>query len=166
MTALVSSVKRSVAEVSPEIDVDFHSFKSQILNGLVQERLMATLSGFFGGLAALLAVIGLYGVISYMVARRTNEIGIRMALGASASLIAKLILSEALLLVGAGVILGAVLALAAGRTAASMLFGLKPYDPPTLIGAVAALTVVALAASLIPARRAAGVDPMVALREE
>jgi len=166
LTAVVSAVKRTVAEVSPEIDVDFHSFKTQILNGLVQERLMATLSGFFGGLAALLAVIGLYGVISYMVARRTNEIGIRMALGASASGIAKLILSEALLLVGAGVIVGAALALAVGRTAASMLFGLKPYDPPTLIGAVAALTGVALAASLIPARRAAGVDPMVALREE
>jgi putative ABC transport system permease protein len=166
LSALVAAVKRSVAEISPDIDVDFHPFKTAILDGLLQERLMATLSGFFGALAAILAVIGLYGVISYMVARRTNEIGIRMALGADGQGIVRLILREALLLLGIGLVMGAALALAAGRTASSMLFGLKSYDPATLAFAIATLALVAIAASYIPARRAAGVDPMVALREE
>jgi putative ABC transport system permease protein len=166
LSALVAAVKRNIAEISPDIDIQFHPFKTQILDGLLRERLMATLSGFFGALAAVLAVIGLYGVISYMVARRTNEIGIRMALGANGAGIVRLILREALLLLGIGLVVGAALALAAARTASSMLFGLKPYDPPTLIFAMTALALVAIAASYIPARRAAGVDPMVALREE
>jgi len=166
LAALVAAVKRNVAEISPDIDIEFHPFKTQILDGLLRERLMATLSGFFGALAAVLAVIGLYGVISYMVARRTNEIGIRMALGANGGGIVRLILREALLLLGIGLVVGAGLALAAARTASSMLFGLKPYDPATLAFAMSALALVAIAASYIPARRAAGVDPMVALREE
>ena len=166
LAALIPAIKRSVAEISPDIDVDFHPFKTQILDGLLQERLMATLSGFFGALAAILAVIGLYGVISYMVARRTNEIGIRMALGANGAGIVRLILREAMLLLAIGLVIGAALALAAARTAKSMLFGLKPYDPATLAFAVVSLALVAVAASYIPARRAAGVDPMVALREE
>jgi predicted permease len=166
LSALIPAVKRSVAEISPDIDVDFHPFKTTILDGLLQERLMATLSGFFGALAAILAVIGLYGVISYMVARRTNEIGIRMALGANGAGIVRLILREALLLLTIGLVIGAALALAAARTAKSMLFGLKPYDPATLAFAIVSLALVAIAASYIPARRAAGVDPMVALREE
>jgi ABC-type antimicrobial peptide transport system permease subunit len=100
-------------------------------------------------------------VISYMVARRSNEIGIRMALGASGAGILRLILREALLLLGIGLAIGAGLALAAARTAPSMLFGLKPYDPPTLLFAISMLAWVAIAASYIPARRAAKVDPMV-----
>jgi predicted permease len=166
LSALVTAVKRNVAEISPDIDIEFHPFKTQILDGLLRERLMATLSGFFGGLAAILAVIGLYGVISYMVARRTNEIGIRMALGADGAGIVRLILREALLLLGIGLLVGVGLALAAARTASAMLFGLKPYDPATLAFAIVTLAMVAIAASYIPARRAAGVDPMVALREE
>jgi putative ABC transport system permease protein len=166
LAALIAAVKRGIAEMSPDIDIDFRPFKTQILDGLLRERLMATLSGFFGALAAILAVIGLYGVISYMVARRTNEIGIRMALGANGGGIVRLILREAMLLLGIGLVAGAALALAAARTASSMLFGLKPYDPATLAFAIGTLAVVAIAASYIPARRAAGVDPMVALREE
>jgi len=166
LSALVTAVKRGIAETSPDIDINFRPFKTQILDGLLRERLMATLSGFFGALAAILAVIGLYGVISYMVARRTNEIGIRMALGANGAGIVRLILREAMLLLGIGLIAGAALALAAARTASSMLFGLKPYDPATLAFAIVTLAFVAIAASYIPARRAAGVDPMVALREE
>ncbi|HEV1287585.1 MAG TPA: ABC transporter permease [Bryobacteraceae bacterium] len=166
LAALVAAVKRDIVEISPDIDIEFRPLKTQILNGLLRERLMATLSGFFGALAAILAVIGLYGVISYMVARRTNEIGIRMALGAEGGGIVRLILREALLLLGIGLVVGVALALAAARTASSMLFGLKPYDPATLAFAVAALALVAIVASYIPARRAAGVDPMVALREE
>jgi len=166
LSALIAALKRSVAQVNPDIDVDFHPFKTQILDGLLRERLMATLSGFFGALAAILAIIGLYGVISYMVARRTNEIGIRMALGADGGGIVRLILREAMLLLCFGLAVGAALALAAARTASSMLFGLKPYDPATLIFAITTLALVAIAASYIPARRAAGVDPLVALREE
>jgi len=166
LSALVAAVKRNIAEMSPDIDLQFHPFKAQILDGLLRERLMATLSGFFGALAGILAVIGLYGVISYMVARRTNEIGIRMALGANGGGIVRLILREALLLLGIGLVVGTGLALAAARTASSMLFGLKPYDPATLAFAITTLALVAIAASYIPARRAAGVDPMVALREE
>jgi putative ABC transport system permease protein len=166
LAALIPAIKRTVAEASPDIDVDFHPFKTTILDGLLQERLMATLSGFFGALAAVLAVIGLYGVISYMVARRTNEIGIRMALGADGRGIVRLILREAVLLLSIGLAVGVGLSLATARTASSMLFGLKPYDPATLAFAIATLAVVAIAASYIPARRAAGVDPMVALREE
>jgi putative ABC transport system permease protein len=166
LDALVAAVKHNLTEVSPEINIEFRPFRTQILNGLLQERLMATLSGFFGALAAILAVIGLYGVISYMVARRTNEIGIRMALGADSGGIVRLILREALLLLGIGIAAGVGLSLAAARTASSMLFGLKPYDPPTLVFAITALALVAVAASYIPARRAAGVDPMIALREE
>ena len=166
LSALIPAVKRGIAEISPDIDVDFRPFRTTILDGLLQERLMATLSGFFGALAAVLADIGLYGVISYMVARRTNEIGIRMALGADGGGIVRLILREAMLLLAIGLVIGAALALAAARTAKSMLFGLKPYDPATLGFAIIALALVAIAASYIPARRAAGVDPMVALREE
>jgi predicted permease len=166
LSALVAAVKSRIAEVSPNIDIQFQVFKTQILEGLLPERLMATLSGFFGGLAAVLAVIGLYGVISYMVARRTNEIGIRMALGATGAGIVRLILGEALLLLGIGLAMGAGLALAAATTASSMLFGLKPYDPATLLFAISTLAVIAIAASYFPARRAAGVDPMTALREE
>jgi putative ABC transport system permease protein len=148
----ISAVKRRVAEVNPEISLTFHVFESDIRDTLVRERLMATLSGFFGALAAILAVIGLYGVISYMVARRTNEIGIRMALGANGAGIVRLILREALLLLTIGLVIGAALALAAARTAKSMLFGLKPYDPATLAFAIVSLALVAIAASYIPAR--------------
>jgi putative ABC transport system permease protein len=127
---------------------------------------MARLSGFFGLLAALLATIGLYGVISYMVARRKNEIGIRMALGANRESIVKLVMREAAVLVGLGLSIGTALALAGGRTASAMLFGLKPWDVATFAMALSGLSLVAAAASLLPALRAARLDPMVALRDE
>ncbi len=164
--SLVASVKRTLPEVSPRIAFYFSFFKTRIREGLLRERLMATLSGFFGALAALLATTGLYGVISYMVARRTNEIGIRMALGADRRDVVKLILREGGLLLVFGVAAGAVLALAAATTARSMLFGLQPYDPATLGMAIVLLAAVTLAASYLPARRAAKLDPMVALRDE
>lgn len=127
---------------------------------------MATLSSFFGLLAGVLATIGLYGVISYMVARRRSEIGIRMALGADRGQVVKMILREAGLLLAVGLVAGAALAAVSARTAEAMLFGLKPNDPLTMLMAVAGLAVVALAASYLPARRAASLDPMAALREE
>jgi putative ABC transport system permease protein len=163
---LTSRVRQAVAEVNPEISTEFQMFKTTIRNGLLRERLMATLSGFFGFLAALLATIGLYGVMSYMVVQRTNEIGIRMTLGADRREIRKLMMSEAALLLAWGLGLGIMLALAAGRAARALLFGLQPYDPGTYALAAALLAAVALAASYLPARQAARLDPMVALRYE
>lgn len=127
---------------------------------------MATLSGFFGFLAAVLATIGLYGVMSYMVVRRTNEIGIRMALGAGRPDIIRMMLGEAGVLLTVGVVTGTALALAAGRAAAALLFNLQPHDPATLAIAISTLAAVALAACLVPALRAARMDPMSALRDE
>jgi putative ABC transport system permease protein len=166
LVGLIPAVKGVVDEVSPKISINFTVLKTQIRHRLLPERLMATLSGFFGFLAALLATIGLYGVMSYTVVRRTNEIGIRMALGADGRGIAAMVLREALLLLGAGVTIGIGLALALGRTASSLLFNLKPYDAPTMGIAIAAMAAVATIASYLPARRAAGLDPMTALRDE
>ncbi len=162
----ISAVKRRLAEVNPEISLTFHVFESDIRDTLVRERLMATLSGFFGFLAALLAVIGLYGVMSYVVQRRTNEIGIRVALGAGRLRILGMVLFEALLLSAIGIVIGLGLSIAMGKAASSLLLGIKPADPTTLGLAAALLGAVAAAASYIPARRASKVDPMVALRCE
>jgi len=163
---LMAEVKRTLLQVNPEISMQFQVFKTQVQDSLLRERLMATLSGFFGFLAVVLATVGLYGVISYMVARRRNEIGIRIALGADRGTIINLVIKEAGLLLGAGLIIGTALALATARTASSLLFGLRPTDPSSIVFAIALLALVALAASLLPALRAARVEPMIALREE
>jgi len=166
LAGLTSGVKQTIAQVSPDISIQFKTMQGMIHDELVGERLIATLSGFFGFLAALLATIGLYGVMSYMVVQRTNEIGIRMTLGAGRGEITRLILREAGVLLTVGLGAGMGLALAGGRAAGSLLFGLKPYDPLTLAAAAALLALVAVAASCLPARRATKVDPMVALRYE
>jgi ABC-type antimicrobial peptide transport system permease subunit len=132
----------------------------------VQERLIARLASFFGTLALALAAIGLYGTMAYTVGRRTNEIGVRVALGASRKQILKMVLREAFALVLLGMLLGLPLALAAGRLVASQLFGLKASDPLTLSAAIGLLAAVAGLAAYLPARRASKVDPMVALRYE
>lgn len=166
MASITSQIKSTIAEVNPAIEINFQSFQRMIGDSLLQERLMATLSGFFGFLAALLATVGLYGVISYMVVRRTSEIGIRMALGADRAGIIAMILREAGVLLIAGTVIGVILSLASARTAKSLLYGLKSYDPITLVAAVLLLAAVTVTASLLPARRASHLDPMVALREE
>ena len=163
---VVSAMKRVIGEAGPVINLEFHALKTQIRDSLLREQLMATLSGFFGLLAGLLATIGLYGVMSYMVARRRTEIGIRMALGAKRGNVTRMILREAAILTGTGLAAGTVLALALGQTTSSMLFELQPHDPFTMATAVAALATIALAASYLPAQRAARLDPMTALREE
>jgi predicted permease len=163
---LTSAVKDSANSAHPGLDLSFFGFHTMIEEGLLRERLMAKLSGFFGGLAVLLAVIGLYGVISYMVARRRNEIGIRMSLGAGRRAIIALVLRESFWLLSIGLTLGVALSLAASRAATSLLFGLKPHDAATLIMATIILAVIALAASYIPALRASKLDPMDALRNE
>ena len=164
--ALLNPVKETIAGVNPGIDAQFVVLRTQIRQSLIQDELMATLSGFFGGLAVLLAAIGLYGVISYTVAQRTNEIGVRMALGAQRSSVIRLILGEVSFLIAIGVAVGAGLTLAGSRAAGSLLFGLKADDPLTLAAAVVILAGIGLTASFMPARRASRLDPMAALRQE
>ncbi|MGH9641291.1 MAG: FtsX-like permease family protein, partial [Terriglobales bacterium] len=166
LAGLISAVKAATSNANPNLDVDFTVFHTMIEEGLLRDRLMARLSGFFGGLAVLLAVIGLYGVISYMVARRRNEIGIRMSLGAGRGSIIALVLRESLLLLAIGLGIGVALALSASSAAASLLFGLKAYDPATLVMATVLLAAIALAASYIPAVQASKLYPMDALRNE
>jgi predicted permease len=164
--SLLAAVRRTVLEENPEISLEFRVFRAQLRNSLLRERLMATLSGFFGFLAVVLATIGLYGVMSYMVARRRGEIGIRMALGANRGDVLGLVLREAGMLLAVGLVIGTGLAIAVGRTASSMLFGLKPTDPLTIGLSITLLAVVAIVASFLPAMRAAKLEPMLALREE
>jgi putative ABC transport system permease protein len=162
----VPAIKEAIMQFAPGAIIDFSMLQTQIRDSLLRERLMATLSGFFGFLAVVLATIGLYGVISYTVSRRTNEIGIRVALGAQRGDVVGMIMREAGTMLLIGLAVGAVLTLALARAAASMLYGLKPHDPATLTLAAIALTVAAAAAAFLPAHRAAGLDPMAALREE
>ncbi|HSE32532.1 MAG TPA: FtsX-like permease family protein, partial [Pyrinomonadaceae bacterium] len=129
-------------------------------------KLIARLASFFGLLALLLACIGLYGLMSYAVARRTNEIGIRIALGARSANVLWLIMRESLTLVVVGIVLGLVASLLTTKTAKTLLFGLEPNDPLTIAAAALLLLTVAVFAGYLPARRAARVDPMTALREE
>jgi len=166
LAGILAAVKATASQADPDADITFYNLQTMIDEGLLRDRLMARLSGFFGGLAVLLAVIGLYGVISYMVARRRNEIGIRMTLGASRGAIVRLVLRESLLLLSIGMAIGIALALGSARAAGSLLFGLKPYDAATMILAVAILAAVALAASYLPAARASKLDLMDALRHE
>ncbi len=164
--AAMNAVREKLSAFNPAINIDFHVLETDIQNGLVRERLMAVLSGFFGALAALLAMIGLYGLISYIVATRKNEIGIRMALGANPGSVIRIIVRQTLTLLGVGVTAGLVLAMAAAKGANSLLYGLEGNDPLTLFGAAGFLAAVALVASYIPAYRASRVDPMNALRYE
>jgi putative ABC transport system permease protein len=166
LSSLMASMKQTIGDVNPAIDLDFKVFKTRIHDSLLQDELMATLSGFFGFLAALLAAIGLYGVISYMVVQRTKEIGIRMAIGAERADVLRLILREAGLLTITGLVIGAGLALGAAQAAKSLLYGLKPRDPLTLVAAVVVLSAVAALASFWPAYRASKLDPLIALRYE
>jgi putative ABC transport system permease protein len=166
LSDLIAQVRSVVARTSPDITMDFRSFADTVAEGLTRERLMATLSGFFGLLGVLIAALGLYGVMSYLVARRTNEIGIRMALGADRGHVLSLILWQSAKLLAIGLAAGVVLALAAARAVSSLLFGLQPHDAGTLSLAVLLLAAVTVAASYLPARRAAGLEPIAALREE
>jgi putative ABC transport system permease protein len=165
-TSVVSAVKESLAQVNPDIMLNFRTLSTQVEETLTRERLLATLSGFFGGLALLLATIGLYGVMSYNVARRRGEIGIRMALGAQQARVLRMVLKEVALLIVIGLTVGLGAALATTRFVASFLYGVKPNDPWTLFLAAAVLALTAALAGFLPARRASNLDPMAALREE
>ncbi len=165
-TALISSVKAAIADVNRDVSLQYTTLASQVDESLSRERLLATLSGFFGGLALLLAMIGLYGVMSYNVARRNNEIGIRMALGAEQSRVLRMVLGEVAILIGVGLIIGLGTAIGTTRFVESFLFGTKPNDPLMLFLSAGVLALVALLAGFLPARRASLLDPVTALREE
>jgi len=164
---LESAVRKTLAVVDPNLTVlDTVSFGEQVARNFNQERLIARLAELFGILALVLACVGLYGVTAYAVARRTNEIGIRMALGADRRNVLSLVLRSALVQVGLGLAIGIPVALAGGRLLAGQLYGLKNYDPLILGLAVMILIGCALLAASVPARRAASLDPLVALRYE
>lgn len=162
----VTAVTRALNEINPAITVSFQGFKPMIEATILRERLMATLSIFFGLLALVLACIGLYGILSYGVASRTNEIGIRIALGAQRRNVSWLILREALWLVSVGVAVGLPLIVVSTRLAGTLLFGLTPTDPASLVFAALLMLAVAIVAGYLPSRRATRVDPIVALRCE
>jgi predicted permease len=165
-TVATSAVRSAIADVNRDISLQFTTLATQIDESLSRERLLATLSGFFGALALLLAMIGLYGVMSYNVARRRNEIGIRMALGAEQSRVLRMILREVAILIGFGLAIGLAAAIATTRFVESFLYGVKPNDPWTVSLAACILALVAALAGFLPARRASRLDPMTALREE
>jgi predicted permease len=156
----------AVAEIGSALNVDVKALNTNILDSLVRERLMATLSAVFGVLAALIAAVGLYGVMSYTVQRRTNEIGVRIALGATRRAILTMVLGEAFRIVSIGVAIGAALSLAVSSAARSYVYGLQPHDVRPIALACVLLGVTAIAASWLPARRAARLPAVIALRDE
>jgi len=164
--ALAPAVRDALHRVNPRLLFVMRSLEREIDDSLVRDRAMALLSSLFGVLAALLAAVGLHGVVAYGVERRRREIGIRLALGASRRTIASAIVRESGWLVAVGLGVGLVLSLALAGTARTLLFGLEPNDAATVTAAVIGLAAVALGASLIPARRAARVDPMTTLKDD
>jgi predicted permease len=166
-TPLTSQVRQMINQIDDKLPIfGVITLDKQLHQNLDQERLIAQLVSFFGALALILACIGLYGVMAHGVARRTNEIGIRMALGARGGNIAWMVLRETLYLVLAGLVIGVPAALVGAKLISAQLFGLKATDPLTLIGASVVLTIVALLAGYLPARRASRVNPLSALRYE
>jgi ABC-type antimicrobial peptide transport system permease subunit len=164
--SLIPAVRDSIGGVNKSLSLQFGTLAQMVDDTLVQERLLATLSGFFGGLALLLTAIGLYGVMAYAVTQRTHEIGIRMALGAQPRSILALVMHDVAILLMTGTAAGIIGALWLTRLVQQLLFGLKANDLGTLALATGALVMIALVASYLPARRAMRVDPMVALRYE
>ncbi|HEX2204967.1 MAG TPA: ABC transporter permease [Longimicrobium sp.] len=165
-SALVRTVTGAVGEVNGSFSIRYRTLESQMDASLARERMLATLSGLFGGLALLLAAVGLYGTMAYSVARRRNEIGIRIALGAARARVMRLVLGEAGRLLVAGLLLGGAGALVATRWVAPFLFGVAPSDPATWAISALALAAVSVAACALPAWRAARLDPNAVLRAE
>ena len=166
LSRVASELRRVLQPGMPGAAIQIHTLTAQVEAALVEERLMAALGAGFGALALILAAIGLYGLLAYTVARRTSELGIRMALGASRANLIWLVLQNALRLLAIGLLSGVPAAIAASHWIASMLFGLKATDPSTIFIAAAVLLAAGLLAGYAPARRAARVDPMSCLRCE
>jgi predicted permease len=165
--AMSETVRGAMRVVDPTLPIqEFTSQTEQISLRFAQERLFARAYAAFGALAVVLACIGLFGLMSYNVARRTNEIGVRMALGAQRSAVVGMVMGESMRLVGIGVALGLGAALWAGRFVETVVYGLSPNDPLTIAAAVALIALVTALAGCLPARRASNVDPMEALRQQ
>jgi len=162
---LTRSVADALTGVNRDVAITFRPLAEQVNNSLVQERILAMLSGFFGGLALLLAALGLYGVTSYAVSRRRTEIGIRMALGAQPGGVVRLVLRRVALLVAAGIVVGGAATLATARFVSALLYGLQPRDPLTLVAAVLVLGTIGALAGWLPAWRASRIDPARVLRD-
>jgi ABC-type antimicrobial peptide transport system permease subunit len=165
--ALAASAREAVRAVSKDVVIRYvRTIEEQINASLVRERLLATLSSGFALLALVLSAVGLYGVMSYSVTRRSREIGIRMALGAARARVLWQVLQQTAAMSIAGVALGIAAAFVATKTLTTFLFGLSPRDPVTLAGVCLVLFVTSLLAGWLPARRAAGLDPLRAIRTE
>jgi predicted permease len=162
---LIRSTAAAIQAVDPRLSLTFRPFAEQLDAALMRERIVALLSAFFGGLAVLLAGIGLYGVTSYAVSQRRAEIGLRMALGADARGVVRLVLRGVVVLLALGIAIGSAISLWASRFVGSLLFGLEPRDPASLAGAALLLVAVGLLAAGLPARNATRIDPAEVLRE-
>jgi predicted permease len=165
-SSLGPTIKRTISAKHSAIFVDFLDFQATIHGGLVRERMLAILAAFFAGLAAILAMVGLYGMVSFVVAQRKTEIGVRLALGARRGQVVMLVMRQAVWMLLAGVPAGLALALLAGQSARTLLFGVEPHDPATLAAACLLLAVVSAAASFIPALFASKLDPVMSLRNQ
>jgi predicted permease len=165
-TALTGTVRRLAAEISPHVPVSFTTMEATVSKGVEDPKFRALLFGVFAGLAICLAMAGVYGVMAYTVEQRSKEIGLRMALGASTRSVLRLVLGQGVVLAAAGLALGLAAAAAATRLLAAMLFQVRPVDTQVYLGVVVLLGVVTLAAGYLPARRAAGVDPVEILKTD
>jgi putative ABC transport system permease protein len=165
-SSMAHSVAEAMTAVNSSVSIEFRTLAQQVDDSLTSDRLLATLSGFFGGLALFLAMIGLYGVLAYIVTQRQKEIGIRMALGAEPGSILRLVMRDVAVLLLVGIAVGTAIAAGTTRFVQKLLFGLAPHDTTTIAIAVCVMAVVAMIAGFVPARRAAKLDPMAVLRDE
>jgi ABC-type antimicrobial peptide transport system permease subunit len=163
---MAAEIQKAIAGVNSAIPLEIHTLAAQVDDSMTSERLLAALSAFFGGLALLLATIGLYGTLSYLVTQRRIEFGIRMALGATSRSILGLVMRDVATLLLGGIVAGVGLSLAVTRLLGAMLFGVGARDPGTMAMGCALMAAVSLAAGALAARRATKVDPMVALRQD
>jgi predicted permease len=164
---LLPMIRRELNRLDPEVAlIEPRTIRQRVDDSIFVDRMIATLSGFFGGLALLLAAVGIYGLMAYAVTQRTAELGLRIALGADPSKIGWMVLRDGLFLIAPGIVLGLPLSLAAGRVSSSLLYGIRPGDPLAFALTVAVLLVIGMVSAFVPARRAASIEPVEALRHE